>query len=108
VDLSVDPTDEEKIAASVDNFFGLPFLSSFSTESTCQVWEHVWRHVGRLVESGSIKREDAQDLLKVRFMDGRGIHNWSLPALAGSNVQEDELKENSRNMCPPKDSTRNL
>jgi ubiquitin C-terminal hydrolase len=111
VDPSVDPADEKKIAASVDNFFGFPFLSSFSTESTCrQVWEHVWRYVGCLVESGLIKREDAQDLLKVRFTDGRGIPQLVFPPLAERNVPEDESLSGDRlGTCVlPKDSDEKL
>jgi hypothetical protein len=46
-----------------------------------------------LVESDSMKREDAQDLLNVRITDGRGIPHLAFPdpsAVAGSDLPEDQ------------------
>jgi hypothetical protein len=114
VDPNINPTDDIKVAAtSTNNAFGLPFMSSFSTESTCrQVWEHVWRHVGRLVESDSIQRDDVQDLLQIRIIDGRGNHQLVFPTTIafddGPEFESPNDDEPISTCVLPKDSDKKL
>lgn len=53
--------------------FGVPFLTSFSSDLTCrQIWEHVWIQLRRFVISDEPGADDRKSLLQISVVDSDG------------------------------------
>jgi Ubiquitin carboxyl-terminal hydrolase len=85
--------------------FGIPFMMSFSAETTCrQVWEHLWSAIDHIVDGD----ESYKALLNIRVHNGRGQPIEAFPTNTTTGMQGLVHLEAAMTSSIPEDSNEKL